>query len=86
MPPKSAATVTLLRTSDAAKELGCAKSTVLRVARSLGLQESAPGVWLFSPRDIDRLRAAIRPGPGNPGAVEGNRYFGSEKMKNAKNA
>lgn len=53
-------------TKEAARRLGCSRSTVTRRARALALGVRVGASLGFSAAEIERLRAAIQPSAGNP--------------------
>lgn len=76
----------LYSTGEAAEILGKARNTVLRNAIRLNLGVLAGRCRGLTKGDIEKLRKAIRSGPGNPNFAPGN-YFGkpaSVPIKRAK--
>lgn len=58
--------MSLVGTQEAARRLGCSRSTVTRQARALKIGRRVGRVLVFSAADVRRLREVVRPGPGNP--------------------
>lgn len=57
---------TLYSAAEAAAALGCSRSTVARWCGIAGIGLRIGGTLALSPRDVQRLRGLVRPGPGNP--------------------
>lgn len=56
----------LFSAAEAAKQIGCARRTLSRHARQLGLGQIVGGARVLTAREIARIRAVVRAGPGNP--------------------
>lgn len=75
---------TLHSTVDAARILGCDRTTVYRVATANDIGQRTKGSKvLLTEADIEALRKLIRDAPGCPKFVPGN-YFGQAPKKSRK--
>lgn len=56
----------LYSSREVATQLGCDKSTITRTATRLEIGQKVGNAMTFTKADIEALRKAINPGPGNP--------------------
>lgn len=65
-PPPAPAPPVEYSLADAAVQLGCSKPTVKRYALDMNLGRKIGNMRLITAEDIARIKAQLKPGPGNP--------------------
>ena len=56
----------LLSPAAVARRIGCARWSVVRRAREIGLKPQVGNRWAFTERQVQKLAAVILPNPGQP--------------------
>lgn len=71
MPRKKSAPAKLYTVADIALAKPCAKYTVTRTAKALGIGSLMADVWVFTEAEREKLLGAIKSRAGHPGMSEG---------------
>ena len=69
--------------SDAARHLGCNRSTVSRAAKRLGVGTPLGTIILLTDAEVSRISKVIQEKAGNPNFVPGN-HFGKPPKKTSR--